>query len=76
MRKTCYVVIPTRESTGLIAISAGKVFRTEEPACEYAIELVDNGSEYISASVLLFGSPLDGDAPEMVYGYSREKRTW
>ena len=72
MATTCFLVVPTREDNGLIDLSASKVFETEAPAGQYAIELVDGDTEYIKVGVLLFGPPLDGDAPFMVYGYSRE----
>ena len=74
MDKTCYMVIPIRESDGKPAILSGKLYVSEEPACERAIVLVDASDEFIEAIVLRFEG--DETAPETVYGYSREARTW
>jgi hypothetical protein len=73
-QSTCYLVIPIRERDGKPTILKGKLYESEELACERAIVLVDASDEFIEAIVLFFGS--DGCAPETVYAYSREARTW
>ena len=71
---TCYLVIPIRESDSKPALGHGKLYESEEPACERAIVLVDASNEFIEAIVLRFDA--DETAPETVYGYSRENRCW
>lgn len=69
---TCYLVIPIRD--GKPSIANASLYESEDPACERAIVLVDASDEFVEAIVLRFDDDLT--APETVYGYSRENRTW